>query len=123
MSHSVVRALELAFSVFVMMAALANVVWSMTAWATSYDYIPTGTTVFIEDTKIPEEINWTGDQVVAKLYRLNEENVPIVVDGRLFQSDLDVKTYQSTVSLQGKYKKTIEWDSSGQYSKIIFTSK
>ncbi|MEK5209882.1 hypothetical protein [Psychrobacillus sp. FSL H8-0510] len=103
------------------MSALAYTFWSMTDWSDAYEHVPSGATVFIEDTQIPAEINWTGDQVVAKLYRLSDENTPIVVNGQLFLTDLDVKKFQSTVSLQGLYKQTLEWDATGKAHKIIFT--
>lgn len=110
------------FAVFITITALAYTFWSMTDWPNAYDHVPSGATVFIEDTKIPEAINWTGAQVVTKLYRLTDEGVPIVVDGRLFQSELDVKKFQSTVLLQGMYAQSIEWDATGKVGKIIFTS-
>lgn len=122
MSETSTNAIFFAFSVLITMSALAYTFWSMTEWSGAYDHVPTHHTVYIEDTQIPEEVKWTGNQVVAKLYRLTDEGVPIVVDGRLFQSDLDVKKFQSTISLQKKYQQSIEWDGTGKFSKIIFTS-
>lgn len=122
MNETSSNAIFFAFSVLITMTALAYTFWSMTEWSNAYDHVPSNATVYIEDTQIPEEVKWTGDQVVAKLYRLTDEGVPIVVDGRLFQSDIDVKKFQSTVSLTGKYQQSIEWDGSGKFNKIIFTS-
>lgn len=122
MNEPVSNSMYLALSVLITITALAYTFWSMTDWNDSYDYLTSNTTVYIEDTQIPEEISWTGDQVVAKLYRLNMEGAPIIVDGRLFQTDLDVTNYQSSVSLQKQYTQSIEWDSTGKLYKIIFTS-
>lgn len=122
MNETIMNAIDFAFAVLVTMAALAYTFWSMTDIPDAYELVPSGATVFIEDTQIPEEINWTGDQVVSKLYRLTEEGTPIVVDGRLFQSDLDVMKFQSTIALNGNYKQSMEWDATGKVYKIIFTT-
>ncbi|MER2005894.1 MAG: hypothetical protein ABS939_00460 [Psychrobacillus sp.] len=122
MNETVTSTMGFIFAVFITLTALAYTFWSMTDWPDAYDQVPSGATVFIEDTKIPEAINWTGDQVVTKLYRLTDEGVPIVVDGRLFQSELDVKKFQSTIPLQNMYAQSIEWDATGKVGKIIFTS-
>lgn len=111
------------FAVFMMVTALAYTFWSMTDWPDAYELVPSASTVFIEETKIPKEVTWTGNQVVAKLYRLSEENIPIEVNGRLFQYEADVKNFQSTIPLNATYNKEIILSETGKVAKIIFTQQ
>lgn len=115
--------MEFVFAVFMVLAALAYTFWSMTDWPKAYEIVPSAATVFIEDTKIPVETTWSGNQVVTKLYRLSEENVPIEVDGRLFQREADVKKFQSIVPLDATYIKTLVLNDTGKVVKLIFTQQ
>ncbi|MCP1161198.1 hypothetical protein [Bacillus infantis] len=109
------------FAVLLMITALAYTFWSMTDWPDTYELIPSAQTVFIEDTKIPVEPTWSGNQVVAKLYRLNDENVQIEVDGQLFQYKSDFMNNQHSISLEAQYKKQLILNDTGAVEKIIFT--
>lgn len=105
------------------MTALAYTFWSMTGWPGYFQLVPSAATVFVEQTDIPEEVSWTGTQVVAKLYQLSdEENLSIVVDGFTFESIEDVEANQWRVSLQALYTQDIQ-SSNGQVSKIIYSLK
>ncbi|WP_156422722.1 hypothetical protein [Bacillus sp. FJAT-29937] len=95
----------------------------MTDWPDTFELVPSAATVFIEDTQIPEEVTWSGDQVVAKLYRLSNENIPIEVNGRLFQSEADVIQHQNAVSLNARYAKSFVFTHTGRVSKIVFTQQ
>lgn len=109
------------FAVLITIMALAYTFWSMTDWPDTYELIPSAQTVFIEDTKIPVEPTWSGNQVVAKLYRLNDENVQIEVDGQLFQHKSDFMNNQNTISLEAQYKKELILNDTGAVERIIFT--
>ncbi|USK57796.1 hypothetical protein LIS82_27885 (plasmid) [Cytobacillus solani] len=121
MTKTISTFINFSFAALMMVTALAYPFWSMTDWPKAYELVPSAATVYIEETKIPEEVTWTGNQVVAKLYRLSEENIPIEVNGRLFQYESEVKQFQSTVPLNALYKKQIELNETGNVAKIIFT--
>jgi len=120
MNKPVYEALTFSFYVFLTLAALAYTFWSMIDWPKAFEEVPTAETVFIEQTKIPEKVTRTGDQVVTKLYRLSQEGVPIEVDGQLYRTDLDVKKFQSRVLLNAKYEEQHVIDADGTISKVIF---
>jgi hypothetical protein len=123
MTKTITAYFQFVFAVLLMVTALAYTFWSMTDWPDAYELVPSAATVYIQETKIPEEVTWTGEQVVAKLYRLSEENIPIEVNGRLYQSEADVKNYQNLVALNGEYRKSMVLDSTGSVSKIILTKQ
>ncbi|MBO0589271.1 MULTISPECIES: hypothetical protein [unclassified Sporosarcina] len=106
------------------MTALAYTFWSMTEWPDHYKLVPSAATVFVEQTDIPEDVPFTGAQVVAKLYQLSEDNIPIIVDGFLFRTDEDVRLYQgSVVSLRELYEWVVKVDTDGKVSEISFYRK
>lgn len=121
MNETIDRTIEFTLGFILMLLSLAYTFWSMTEWASAYEHIPSAATVFIEETQIPEEVSWNGNQVVAKLYRLSIENILIEVDGILFQTEADVLTYQQTVDLDARYSKVFEMNDSGEIIKINFT--
>lgn len=123
MTKTISDFINFSFGALMMVTALAYTFWSMTDWPKAYELVPSAATVFIEETKIPEEVTWTGNQVVAKLYRLSEENIPVEVNGRLFQYESEVKQFQSTVPLNALYKKEIKLNKTGNVTKIIFTQQ
>lgn len=121
MNETTDRTIEFVLGLTLMLLSLAYTFWSLTELTSAYEHIPSAATVFIEETNIPEEVNWNGNQVVAKLYRLSVENILIEVEGILFQTDADVLTYQHIVNLDAKYSKVFELNHSGEIIKINFT--
>lgn len=95
----------------------------MTNWPKSYELVSDAATVYIEDTQIPNEILWTGTQVVAKVQRLGDELVPIEVDAVSFYTEEDVLSKGNQIPLVKEYLQEIELDGKGNITKIIFNSK
>lgn len=83
--------------------------------------VPTSQTVYNTQLEIPEEVLWTGAQVVGKLYRLTEDDYPIVVGTEVFETDEDVKNKQRYINLQGNYKSETILGSDGNILRIVFT--
>ncbi|WP_338657282.1 hypothetical protein V6B14_22285 (plasmid) [Sporosarcina psychrophila] len=120
MNQSAENYLGYALAVILTMTALAYTFWSMTGWPDHFKLVPSAATVFVEHTDIPEDVSWTGTQVVAKLYQLSEDGIPIVVNGFTYQTEEDVRLNQGLVSLNRSYSYQFEIDANGQVSQIIF---
>lgn len=121
MTKTVTTYLYMVFSLIVFLAAFTFIVYEATFVINNFDELPGSETVYTMGTKIPEEVLWTGAQVVGKLYRISEDEIPIQVGAQVFNNDKDVMLYQAAVPLQVKYKQTIEYDADGNPSKMIFT--
>lgn len=91
-----------AFSMF--LSSVAYTVFLTTDIYKGLTELPTSETVYNTQLEIPEEVLWTGAQVVGKLYRLTENDYPIIVGTEVFETDEDVKinnvllTYKATIS-------------------------
>lgn len=79
MTKSISDSIHLTFSIFLLVISLAYTFWTMTDWPDKFELVPSATTVFIEESSIPIDVNWNGTQVVAKLYQLKKDEVPIQV--------------------------------------------
>lgn len=123
MTSSNIHLLQFIMAVLLTLASLTYTFWDMTNWPKSYELVSDAATVFIEDTKIPKEILWTGSQVITKVHHLGEELVPIEVDAVSFRIEEDVISKSSQISLLNKYSQEIELDGEGNVTKIIFKSK
>lgn len=105
---------------FFLFASLAYTVYLGTDVKDAFDDIPTTQTVYNVQTKIPEEVLWTGSQLVGKLYRLTEEDYPIQVGSLVFSTDADVEKYQHLISLTSSYKSKVILDNEGTPTKLVF---
>mgnify|MGYP006979252251 CR=1 FL=1 len=123
MISSITQSYKYAFSLIIFIIALAYTVFLTTDAKSGFDELPTTQTVYSVNTKIPKEVNWTGSQVVGKLYRLSEDNIPIVVNGVTFSSDQDVMVNQGIIHLNGLYKQEVEYDTNGKVIRLMFTSQ
>lgn len=124
MNQSTISAMEFIVAILLTMTALAYTFWSMTGWPDAYTLVPSSDTVFIEETNIPEEVAWTGSQIVAKLYQLSgEERIPIVVGNLTFMNEEDVRLQQSYVSLSNLYLCETKFDADGKVERLIFKKK
>lgn len=108
-----------AFSMF--LSALAYTVFTTTEVNLGYEEIPNTQTVYNVQTEIPKEVYWSGAQVVGKLYRLTEDNVPVTVGGFTFRTDKDVMNRQQIINLNATYKQDVEFNENGEIEHITFT--
>ncbi|MBD8523758.1 hypothetical protein [Lysinibacillus fusiformis] len=120
MSKPIIVMFEMVVGYFFLFTALAYTVYLGTEVKDTFDDIPTTQTVYNVQTKIPEEVLWTGSQLVGKLYRLTEEDYPIQVGSVVFSTDEDVQKYQHLISLKSSYKSKVILDSEGQLTKLVF---
>jgi len=125
MNRTTTDAMEVVFSICLLLATLAYTVWSMTEWPDHFKLVPSAATVYIEHIEIPKDVPWRGTQVVAKLYQLSEDDdiVPIIIDGFTFQTEEDVFLNQNRVSLSADYRQEVIINEDGHVSQIIFTKK
>lgn len=108
-------------SVALFISGLSYTVWSFMVLPRGFDNLQGPETVYMKETEIPKEILWTGSQVVAKLYRINDnDGVSITVNSQLFETDSDVMKNQSLIDLEGKYKQELKYNTNGQLSEIVF---
>lgn len=108
-----------AFSMF--LSSVAYTVFLTTDIYKGLTELPTSETVYNTQLEIPEEVLWTGAQVVGKLYRLTENDYPIIVGTEVFETDEDVKNKQRFINLQGHYKSETILGSDGNILRIVFT--
>ncbi|MGF9975483.1 hypothetical protein [Viridibacillus arvi] len=120
MNKSTLDALSISVNILFFVATLSYVVWTYLELPSSFDALQGPETVYMEEIKIPEEVLWTGSQVVAKLYRINDNEVPITVNGRVFNNDADVMKNQKKVDLKSTYSMKIGYDHDGEISEIVF---
>lgn len=123
MTTSTIKTLQIIMALFLTMASLTYVFWDMQNWPKSYELVSDAATVYIEDTKIPNEILWTGTQVVSKVKRLGDELVPIEVDAITFQTEEDILAKINQIPLLEEYLQEIELNGEGNITKIIYNSK
>ncbi len=124
MNQATTSVMEFVLAIILTMSALAYTFWSMTIWPDAYELVPSSSTVFIEETAIPEEVTWSGSQIVAKLYQLSGiDRMPVVVDGFTFSSEEDVRLQQGRVSLSAHYTYETVFDADGNVIRLIFTKK
>lgn len=123
MTKPISDAFEHIFSVFVFLAALTNIMFATTDILSAFDEVPNSQTVYNVQTEIPTEVLWSGAQVVGKLYRLTEDNVPIQVDSTVFNNDKDVMQKQGFINLNAEYQQTIKYNENGEPNLILFTIK
>ncbi|SPU40647.1 Uncharacterised protein [Lysinibacillus capsici] len=120
MSKPIVVMFGMVVGYFFLFASLAYTVYLGTDVKDAFDDIPTTQTVYNVQTKIPEEVLWTGSQLVGKLYRLTEEDYPIQVGSLVFSTDADVEKYQHFISLTSSYKSKVILDNEGTPTKLVF---
>ncbi|WP_186806990.1 hypothetical protein [Rummeliibacillus stabekisii] len=63
---------------------------------------------------------WSGVQVIAKIYRIGDDEVPIKVDGITFSDESDLKNKQSKINVKQHYYQEIKYDDDGNKSEIVF---
>lgn len=120
MNVSTLTMVEFTFAAFITMLALAHTFWTMTTWPDNFELVPSAATVYQEQTAIPEEVSWTGAQVVAKLYQLSDDEISIVVDSITFQSEADVKLKQHLILVTAQYTEEVVINESGEVTQIMF---
>lgn len=78
---------------------------------------------YVTETRIPEQPPIEGSQVVSQLYEVMINDIPIQVDGILFQTDSDVMDNVSEVEPSATYHMDVEINSDGEVNKIIYTKE
>ncbi|MCM3390209.1 hypothetical protein LG296_21215 (plasmid) [Ureibacillus chungkukjangi] len=123
MTNPIISMYKYVVSLLLFLGALAYTVFSITETQSAFDELPTHQTVYNVQTQIPEDVYWTGAQVVGKLYRLTEDNVPVVVDGFTYLTDKEVRDNQNLVNLDALYKRKFSFNDKGEIESIYFTTK
>ena len=111
-------------SLLMFIGALGHMMFSTTDILQAFEEVSESSqTVYNVQQRIPKEVLWSGSQVVGKLYRLTEEDVPIVVDGVSFSTDLDVMQNIQTINKNGHYSQALEFNANGELTKITFSTQ
>lgn len=121
MTSTIRHSIWFIFGVSMFLSGVAYTVFLTTEVNKGIAEIPTSQTVYNTQLEIPEEVLWTGAQVVGKLYRLTEDDYPIVVGTEIFETDEDVKNKQRYINLQGNYKSETILATDGNIQRIVFT--
>ncbi len=121
MTSTIRHSIWFIFGVSMFLSSVAYTVFLTTEVNKGIAEIPTSQTVYNTQLEIPEEVLWTGAQVVGKLYRLTEDDYPIVVGTEIFETDEDVKNKQRYINLQGNYKSETILATDGNIQRIVFT--
>ena len=121
MNNATRSAIWYIFAISIFFSSVAYTVFLTTDVKGAFRHVPTTQTVYNEQLEIPKEVLWTGAQVVGKLYRLTEDDYPIIVGTEVFETDEDVINKQKFIDLQGLYKLETELGPDGKIQRIIFT--
>lgn len=123
MSTQIIGYMKLAIGLLLMLTALSLTIWTVVEIGKGSEAVKGRDTVYIERTEIPQEVYWTGAQVIAKMQQIEVDDVIIDVDGFIFQTEKSVKDYQNVVVLSREYQMTTNIDSSGDVTRIIYRTK
>ncbi|GEL05559.1 hypothetical protein [Rummeliibacillus stabekisii] len=121
MENNTSDALEFGVNLLLFLAAATYIVYSFLELPKLYDNLKGSETVYIQDSKVPESDDlWSGVQVIAKIYRIGDDEVPIKVDGITFSDESDLKNKQSKINVKQHYYQEIKYDDDGNKSEIVF---
>jgi len=121
MENNTSDALEFGVNVLLFLAAATYIVYSFLDLPKIYDVLKGPETVYMQASEVPAtEDLWNGVQVIAKIYRIGDDEVPITVDGVRFKDESDLKNKQSKIDVKKHYYEEIKYDDDGNISEIVF---
>lgn len=121
MNNNIKTALFLAVDLFLFISISTYIVYTFIDTPKNFNELTQKDTFYMTSSKeMPEADIWSGSEVVAKLYRIADDNVPIRVDNRLYNTEADVKAHQSKVPLAANYIFSLNYNDEGSISEIVF---
>ncbi|MCM3317972.1 hypothetical protein M3603_15240 [Rummeliibacillus stabekisii] len=121
MENNTTDALEFGVNILLFLAAATYIVYSFLDLPKIYDVLKGPETVYMQESEVPAtEDLWSGVQVIAKIYRIGDDEVPITVDGVTFKDESDLKNKQSNIDVKKHYYEEIKYDDDGNISEIVF---
>lgn len=122
MKNSVVEALYLTLSIVAFTLALAYSVGSIISISKEFNYGPgTEGSVYILDTKIPEQVTLSGAELIGSLYKLNFSEQEVEVNGIVIESNRDLERKQNLILRNANYIEEIDYDTQGNIKKLNYT--
>lgn len=122
MTNTTIRMIFMATAGLVFCFALAYTVSTITSVSTEFNQVPEAReTVYILDTEIPEEVHFTGAEVIGSLYKLNfEDNLQVNIDGVVIRNSKEFSKRQSVLNLTAEYKQTLIFGNEGNVQTIFY---
>ncbi|MFG3613468.1 hypothetical protein [Rummeliibacillus stabekisii] len=121
MENNTSDALEFGVNLLLFLAAATYIVYSFLELPKAYDNLKGSETVYLQDSEVPATKDlWSGVQVIAKIYRIGDDEVPVTVNGMTFKNDSDLKNKQSKIDIKKHYYQEIKYDDDGNLSEIVF---
>lgn len=125
MTRSVTTIMYMGFSGFIFMMALTYALSSITANQDQFEVSPgTEGSVYTKATAIPEEVLFSGFEVMSSLYKLNfEDGITVKVDHLTFSTAKDIKEKIPLISKYAKYSQSFDFSTDGSISTITYVSE
>ncbi len=124
MNSTVTSAINFGLSALIFAMVLAYALSPITNIQKEFEISPgTVDTVYSVQTKIPEEVLFTGTEVISSIYKLNLDGITVKVNGITFGTPKDVKDKLFHISKYANYSQTITYDTKGKVAYITYTSK
>lgn len=122
MTNSTVQAFYIALSLLLFTAGLAYTVSTITQVSAEFDEIQDHErSPYFMETNIPEEILFTGAEVIGSLNKLNFEGLTVNLNGVLFNNAKEFNDKQHYISTYAYYKQTFDFNTDGSVKTIYFT--
>lgn len=123
MNTSSQNIIKLAFATFVFAIALSYALSSILETQKEFEYSPgTEDTVYSKQTKIPEEVRFSGAEVIGSIYKLSLDGIAVTVDGIAFNTPKDLKDKQITILKNATYSQIVNFKPDGSIADITYLS-
>ncbi len=124
MNSSVYSAINIGLSALLFAITLAYALSPITNIQKEFEISPgTVDTVYSVQTKIPEEVLFSGAEVISSIYKLNLDGITVKVNGTTFSTPKDVKDKLSYISKYANYSQSITYDTKGKVAYISYVTK
>ncbi|MEB2280153.1 hypothetical protein LAV73_09105 [Lysinibacillus xylanilyticus] len=124
MNSSVYSAINIGLSALLFAITLAYALSPITNIQKEFENSPgTVDTVYSVQTKIPEEVLFSGAEVISSIYKLNLDGITVKVNGTTFKTPKDVKDKLSYISKYANYSQSITYDTKGKVTYISYVTK
>jgi len=122
MTSSTTQGIFLSFSIVLFLLGLAYTVSTITSSGAAFDTLIEDThSAFFMETEIPEEIVFSGAEVIGSLYKLNFDVVTVNLNGIIINTAKDFIDMQHMIVIDARYKQTITHNTDGTTHTIYYS--
>lgn len=119
--NNIKNILFLAVNLFLFLGIATYIFYTFLETPKNFNDLTDKETTYLVDRSVPAGSDfWTGSEVIAKLYRIDDDKVPIKVDNRTFENEKDVKKFQNKVAAAAQYDFNVSYNQDGNLSEIVF---